>query len=284
MLKINYTPKSKSVIRIVSSFSNFGGSTILFIDLCRLFNENGMPCVFYGPNPWHLNIYKYCLPISNFELHPDDYLIGHITDLKSTAKHVLLPPCRAKVLSIHEKTGHFLTPDALRCYEKIVFASKSQQEWHGYYKGPQKQIVIPTAMAKLNRITNPNAEGVAGVIGTLAKRKQTHISILRALKDGCKKVLLFGRKHDDYFQACVVPLLSSQVIYMGEVHMDKKQQMYEMISCVYHSSIEEVACLVQGECEIVGIPFYTDCNTVPYEMWPSPKIVETWKKTLNYVE
>lgn len=297
MLKINYKPISKSkissgVIRIISSFSNFGGSTILFIDLCRLFNDNGMPAVFYGPNPWHLGMYRHCLPSANFEIYPDDYLIGHMTDLnkspfrggKKLVKSIFAP-CRARVLSIHEKTGHTLNPTALKHYEKIVFASKSQQEWHGYYKGPQQQLIIPTAMANLHRITktHPNAVGVAGVIGSLAKRKQTHISILRALKDGCKKVLLFGRKHDEYFDDCVAPLLSDRVVYMGEIHMDKKQQMYEMISCVYHSSTEEIACLVQGECEMVGIPFHTDCNTVPYEMWPSMKIIEAWKNTLNYV-
>ena len=42
-------------VRIVSGWSNPGGSTVAFINLCNLFNNNGIDCTFYGPHDWHLD-------------------------------------------------------------------------------------------------------------------------------------------------------------------------------------------------------------------------------------
>lgn len=285
MLKI----KNSGTIKIITSFSGFGGSTILFIELCRLFNEHGISAEFYGPDSWHLNKYKNCKNIKNLKINPNDYIIGHMID-NGKQKGILheRTNCKNCVLSIHEKSAHLLVPADLSFYNSIVFASESHMEWHSYYKGLQNKVVIPTPQTNLSGITyiKPEAQGVAGVIGFICCRKQTHISILRALRDGCRKVLLFGLKNgpknDLYFNSCVFPLLGKNVIYCGEMHMDQKQKMYEMISCVYHSSVEEIACLVQGECEIVGLPFHGNCNTIPYEMWPAAKIVKAWVNVLNY--
>ena len=268
------------MIKIISSHSGFGGSTMLFIELCKLFNENNMKSIFYGPHPWHLDKYKYCENIKNLKIHPNDYVIGHLNALDLLNLPI---KCKNSVLSIHEKMYHLLVPDKINFYKSIVFASQEHMEWHGYYNGKQPKFVIPTPMAKLQK-TSGNTVKIAGVIGTIEKRKQTHVSILRALKDGCEKVLIFGKKAHvpDYFNNCVLPLLSDKVIYKGEWPLEKRQQMYEMISCVYHSSTEEIACLVQGECAIVGIPFYGNCNSPPYEIWHNDIILKAWKKVLSY--
>ena len=43
------------MIKILSSWSRPGGSTIAFIRLCNLFNDRGLECEFYGQHDWHLD-------------------------------------------------------------------------------------------------------------------------------------------------------------------------------------------------------------------------------------
>lgn len=283
MLKIVplITAKVNPIVKIVSSYSGFGGSTILFIELCKLFNQSNIPTVFYGPNQWHLNN-PFCQHISDLKIAENDNIIYHLPRPRPFTPQ----SARKVVLSIHEKGGHILVPDQLKVIQTIVFASESQKQWHGYYKGPQDQLVIPTPHCQLNKVVRrPEAENVAGIIGQISFRKQTHVSILRALQDGYK-VIIFGPKSSSnsptdfsYFNYCVAPLIGKNVFYYGEIQ--DKQKMYEMVSCVYQSSIEESACLVQAECEMVGIPFHGNCNIVPYEIWPPEKIVGAWKEVLE---
>ena len=42
------------MIKICTGWSNPGGSTTAFINLCNLFNESGHECTMYGPHDWHL--------------------------------------------------------------------------------------------------------------------------------------------------------------------------------------------------------------------------------------
>ena len=43
------------MVKIISGYSEKGGSTTAFINLTNIFNENGIDCVFYGPHQWHLD-------------------------------------------------------------------------------------------------------------------------------------------------------------------------------------------------------------------------------------
>ena len=43
------------MIKIISGWSNLGGSTESFIKLCNLFNDNNLECVYYGPHNYHLD-------------------------------------------------------------------------------------------------------------------------------------------------------------------------------------------------------------------------------------
>jgi hypothetical protein len=275
-------------VKIASAISKFGGSTILFINLCKLFNDNGIVSQFYGPHSWHLDKYEQCRPIEELKIDQQDYLIGHMLDGLNQRRipffsqqpvfHSL--PCRRAALYIHEKTGHYLIPEALDSYQTIVFASQSQKEWHGYYKGPQNQLVIPTPPPRLKKVNVNKKEKIAGIIGKISQRKLTHISILRALKEGCDKILLFGPRDEEYFKVAVKPLLSEKVIEMGEWPIDKHQEMYDMLTCVYHSASEESACLVQAECEATDVPFYGNCNTIPYEIKTDREILAIWSQVL----
>ena len=40
-------------VKIVSGWSNPGGSTAHHISLTNLLNDNGYDCTFYGPHDWH---------------------------------------------------------------------------------------------------------------------------------------------------------------------------------------------------------------------------------------
>ena len=43
------------MIKIFSPWTNPGGSTEAYIDLCNLFNNAGFDCIFYGPHDYHLD-------------------------------------------------------------------------------------------------------------------------------------------------------------------------------------------------------------------------------------
>jgi hypothetical protein len=47
---------------------------------------------------------------------------------------------------------------------------------------------------------NPPNDNIAGVVGTIQTRKNTHVSICKALENRCNKVLLFGDFEPEYFK------------------------------------------------------------------------------------
>ena len=260
------------MIKIVSNHSNFGGSTITLIYLCNFFNERGIPCEFYGPQDWHLSKCKYGKHMNDLVIIPEDRVIGHYRP--KTERN-----CKKSVLYTQEKHTFLLKCHELSGYESIIFSSQSLKDWHYYYKGPQNLLVIPTFQSKLKKVT-PSPEGIAGVIGTISLFKQTHISIQRALADGMKKVFLYGDYEPVYFENVIKPLLGDNVIHKGLV--DNMQEVYESISCVYHSSLYESASLVLKECQHVGLPFYGNENILDYETWDDDSIFDAWVEVLEY--
>lgn len=122
---------------------------------------------------------------------------------------------------------------------------------------------------------------VAGVIGSFDFNKQTHISIQRALDDGCEKVLLFGNvSENEYFNTYVKPLLSEKVILVGFI--EDKQKMYDMIGRVYLSSLSEVASLVRDECFITNTKFFGNAATEHNgEILTNEEIMKLWVNTLE---
>lgn len=43
------------MVKILSGWSNKGGSTFAFINLTNELNKNGIDTTFYGPHNWHLD-------------------------------------------------------------------------------------------------------------------------------------------------------------------------------------------------------------------------------------
>ena len=87
------------MIKIISGWSDKGGSTIAFIALTKELNKRGYDTTFYGPHTWHLDKCKSGMfdqsVVSN--LKRDDIVICHFLNLQNR------PNVKKIVLSCHEK-------------------------------------------------------------------------------------------------------------------------------------------------------------------------------------
>ena len=266
-------------IKIVSGWSREGGSTFSLMELCDLFNERGYDCTFYGPHPWHLDKCKGDL-MENFKSEEGDTVIGHFLELEYRMDLI-----KMVVLSCHEKEVFKIKEKNTKGYEKIRFVSEDQMKWQGVYGK-----VIPNCIRGIKPSKKPEGK-VAGVIGTVFEGKQPHVSVERALKDGCDKVLIYGNLYDEpYYNSKVKPLLNDgsdgnpAVIYMG-MEMDK-QKIYDSISCAYQSNLDtlpEAYGRVRAECNRAGIEFHgnKNCMIKDLELWDEDKIFDAWKEFLE---
>ena len=262
----------KTDVKIISGYSEKGGSTTAFINLTNYFNENGISCTFYGPHEWHLDKCKSDL-ISNLKFEKTDVIISHFLNLQSR------PDVKKIILSCHENWWYEVA-DVKQYWDEVVFLHDKHREYHKRYLG--KYSIIPNLKENLISIQKPELDKVAGIIGTIEDRKQTHVSIQRALKDGCDKILLYGHIGDEnYYQNNVKPLMSnSNIILMG--HSTNKQDMYNSIGRVYHSSKGEVACLVKDECYLTNTKFFGNEETEnEVSTLTNEEVLNKWTKLIN---
>jgi len=259
------------MIKIISGHSEKGGSTTALINLTNALNEKGHDCTFYGPHNWHLDKCK-ADNIKNLKLNSQDVLIVHFLVLPER------PKVKKVILSCHEK-NLFEVGTIKPFWDEVVFLNQKHKDYHFLYMG--KYTLIPNLKENLIKKDKTEIDKIAGVIGTFDPNKQTHISIQRALNDGCEKVYLFGdpNSHPN-FKSMVEPLLSEKVILKG--YMNNKQEMYDMIGRVYHSSMSEVATLVKDECELTNTKFFGNGATeyTPIIM-SNDEILNSWLKILN---
>ena len=265
-------PKTQKV-KILTGFSERGGSTTALINLTNLFNENGIDCTFYGPHNWHLDKCKSDL-ISNLKLDPSDKVITHAVRPETRL------PVDTVILASHEKWW-FPVGKIPQHWDKVIFLHENHREYHEDYHG--EYDIIPNLKEPLvSNTKKENVDLIAGVIGTIEDRKQTHKSIERALEDGCEKVILFGKIGDEnYYNDLVKDLLNDPRVEMSGYQTDK-QSMYDSIGRVYHSSKGEVACLVKDECYLTNTKFYGNEET-DHEVSPltNNEILEKWKQVLR---
>lgn len=270
---LNTIPEFKQKIKILTGYSERGGSTTALINLTNFFNENNIDCTLYGPHKWHLDKCKSDL-LQNLKLDRSDKLITHYLQLKDR------PNVERVVLSSHE-LGWFPVGKIPQHWDEVIFLHDKHREFHSDYSG--EYSIIPNLREDL--ISGTKKEGVekvCGIIGTIETRKQTHKSIERALNDGCEKVILFGKIGEDtYYQNFVEPFMSDpRVEHAG--FTESKQEMYDSIGRVYHTSMGEVACLVKDECYNTGTEFYGNEQTEhEVSKLTNKEILELWKKSLQ---
>jgi hypothetical protein len=177
--------------------------------------------------------------IKNFNPSKNDSVISHFIDLPKldVKKHIF---------SCHETDVWPMTYRDLSKYNKIHYVSKWQQEWHGTKK---TYFLLPNILEDLKANDKPNGK-IGGVIGSIDRNKRTHISIQKALEDGCEKVLLFGSVTDNDYYDTMKHMIGGNVVLVGQV--EDKQAMYDMVTDVYQNSIRETWGYVAGECQITG--------------------------------
>ena len=141
-------------IKIISGWSNPGGSTTSFINLCNLFNENGIVCTFYGPHDWHLDKCKSGRFSEAQPLDPEDTVIMHFFRVKER------PPVKKFILSCHEK-GLFPIKSFDNVWDEIVFVSESQRKWQGV-----DGTIIPNIISPIIKTREDDGLLVAGIIGS----------------------------------------------------------------------------------------------------------------------
>jgi hypothetical protein len=262
------------MIKIVSGWSNPGGSTTAFINLCNLFNENGYDCTFYGPHSWHLDKCK-SDNIQNIKLTSEDIIIYHFLDVFK-----IRPPVKKFVLSLHEKDLYRLSTKPVEIFDTIHFLNEEQVEWHDPQDELQDLFICPNAHDFLNPSTKKK-ERAAAIIGNVDENKQVHTSVRRALEDGHKYIYLYGNNHDPvYWDKFVQPLIDTKLVTHKGFTTDK-QSMYDSVTDVYHSSLSENASLVRDECIMTNVKFHGNENNVDQVIWTNEEVMNEWIEVLE---
>lgn len=265
------------MIKIFSAWTNPGGSTVAYIDLCNLFNKHGMDCMFFGTGdyPQDKCNYKQIKNWNDLFLKNDDFLIIH---------H-LHPPIKFGVkkiiFSCHEKHSFPVAVNIGTPFWEIIdsfhFITDEQRRWHSVF--PEESFVIGNYINLGFTLENKRPTGCAGVIGTIENRKRTFESVKKAISDGYKKVLLYGTGPDANYLDDIYRAFGDKVEHRG--YVQNKKEIYSSIDKVYHLSRWEIACLVQGECKILGIPFEGSEFCPDYPIWTEDQIINAWKEQLQ---
>jgi hypothetical protein len=259
------------MVKIVSGYSEKGGSTSALIDLTNELNNYNIETIFYGPHNWHLDKCNAKILDDSLIVNNDDILICHFLQLPSR------PNAKKVILSCHEKWW-FKVGEIKQYWDIAVFLHEEHRNYHNNYIG--ESIIIPNLKPNLKPKHKKDLDLVAGIIGAIEDRKQTHISIKRALSDGCEKIKIFGNINDQtYFDYFVKPLLNDNIELIGFIN--NKQDIYDSIGRVYHSSKGEVACLVKDECWLTNTKFFGNEETNnEVSKLTNEEIINKWKKIL----
>ena len=260
----------KQKIKIVSGYSGEGGSTQIWINLTNLFNNNGYDATFYGPHKFHIDKCN-GKHINEFSFEPDDILLCHVIGIQER------PNVKKVIYVSHEKWWGKVQDDN-KFWDIAVFNHQEHKDYHTDYTGPY--TFIPNPKSSLEPKDKPHLDLIAGVIGTVEERKQTHKSIERALEDGCEKVYICGvcNRETDYYKTYMKQYENDKrIIYFG--YINNKQGMYDSIGRVYHSSLGEVACLVKDECQQTNTKFF-GCDETSHEISPldNREILKLWEQ------
>jgi len=232
-------------IKILTGFSDRGGSTNVLVNLTNQLNKNGFDCMLYGPHDWHLDKCRSALT-NEINFNENDILITHFVNLPER------PKCKKVYLALHEK-NLFEVSKIEPFWDEVIFINEEHRKYHKDYNGDHR--IIPNLYEELKYKEKQDLDLIAGIIGSIDENKQTHVSIQRALDDGCEKVYIFGRiNQEKYYYDFVHHLVGGKVELIGQI--ENKQGMYDAIGRVYLSSKSEVAPLVKQECYQTGTKFF----------------------------
>jgi hypothetical protein len=258
-------------IKFITGFSCFGGSTIALIEHCKLLDSIGFDVEFYGECDWHISQYNKSKLLKDLKIDQNDILIYHYKELSDR------PCCKLCLLYIHERTLFDLKSRDVSGFDAFIFLNEDHKNFH-----KRDGFIIPNPILNLidKSQNNPPNKNIAGVVGTIQSRKQQKISIIKALEDGCSKVLLFGDKENNYFEKEIRPLLGEKVEYKGFYDPSKRMEMYNQFDFLYHFSEDESASLTVGECELLKKPVFKSKNISSYKAITNFEIASMWRRAL----
>jgi len=271
-------------IKFVTGYSGCGGSTVCLLEHCKLLDSAGFDVFFYGDQDWHLTRYRNSRRMSEFSVSSEDVIIYHYIH----ADH--RPNCSKFLLFLQETSLYdlrtvdrslpntFLRPN-VSFFDEILFVSESHRSWHGFQEGR----IVPNFISHLvdKSAHRPPDQNIAGVVGHVHPIKNSHVSIQRALEDGVSMVKIYGPAYPPYFDQEIRPLLSDRVIYMGHYEPERRMEMYNEFDVLYHFGEYESACLVLGECRIIG-KSVVKCDALKdYDIRTEQEILQIWKSIID---
>jgi hypothetical protein len=262
------------MIKILTGYSNVGGSTTALAALCNLFNDNKMPCELYGPTDWvksklNGNYYK---PLNSAQFNKEDTVIYHFLGVTQRLE------VKKLILSCHE-TNVFPIKEVKPAYDALHFVSKFQKDWQGV-----DGVVIPNVITKYKKSQKRTTNKVAGIVGSIDPHKQTHLSIKRALEDkNISKIELWGQITTfEYFWNEVYPLLNENISYHGA--SKDMQKVYDRLDVVFSSSLRECLPMIQAECHLAGVEFRglpENTRSLEDYIFDDQEILNKWKELLS---
>lgn len=267
-----YYNKFKQSVKILTGWSNAGGSTTALINLTNELNKYNYDVTLYGPHTYHLDKCK-SGNLNKANLTKEDIVISHFLDIPNKLD------VKKHILSCHEK-DLFKVGEKQNIWDTVVFLNQRHRDYHNTYNS--NYVIIPNLRQDLKPTNKNGLEKICGIIGSFDYNKQTHISIERAINDNMVKIYLYGEPNNsDYYLNTVKPLIDNKrVILKG--FKENKQQLYSEIGSVYHSSISEVASLVKDECYLTNTIFNGNesTNTQIVDM-TNEEIIQEWIKLLK---
>ena len=262
------------MIKIITGHSDGGGSTIAHINLTNLLNANGYDCILYGRDKWHLDKCKSGL-LTDVQIYDDDIIIVHFLPIHQR------PVCKKFILSLHEKHLYPIKHMNYKAFDKIHYIRESQRKWHDLDHPYFECMYIQNKLLSNKKTCKGE---VAGIIGSMDPNKQIHLSIQRALDEGFKDIKLFGKiVIDNYYINEVLPLINKYPdIIKRPIFAEDKQEMYDQITDVFHTSKLEVCPYIQGECMLTNTNFHgNDQTEEEYNILSDDEILKIWVKELE---
>ena len=274
------------MIKIFSQVGTLTGSLIALLRLCEELNNANIEAKLFLSAQHYIQpvelLYNYINPRHVKLLQPGQLSWGDFDKNDTVISHYILWPIRPQVkkMILYCQETDLFDLKKLNCdmHDQIVFVSAFQKTWHN-----TDGLVIPPLGQSLKPVDISN-NNIAGIIGSIDSHKQTHISIMRALEDGYKKIQLWGIKSsDDYFDLKIAPFIKDNLCsYMGT--FTDAQSVYNTLHSVYCSSLRETYNYVQLECLQTGVQYKgTPENTfaVDHFCFDNKKIIDKWIHALR---
>jgi len=249
-------------VAIFTGWSQMGGSTESYINLTNALNVEGINTVLVGPHAWHLDKCK-GLQLTKEIGYTAKNVIWHFLPYQVDGK---LFKNATHILSCHETELNpvfekYRDPIYDGVFDYLHFVSDHQLDYqceNADYDAKGEMVVIPNLLdPKLVKRRKQPKGKVGAVIGSVDRNKNTHVSIQKALDDGCKSVKVFGsvNGHEYYKEHVEVLFKDPRVSYKGIV--DDKNTMYSDITDVYHYSLKESWGYIDAECSFLDINYHT---------------------------